>query len=198
MAAWVLVVVYLHLAILHPKVPFGLFLLPLALGLIGAARFLANSEPLAREPASKIWGAIHGISIMLATVSVLVGFVAGLMYLGQVRHLKHKIVPTRGLRLPSLEWLQWANGRAIVVVAADARPGRALRHGPESDQHPRRSPTPPLERSGDLEHVADVLLAVGGGGPRARSIDPPERATKWPTSRWPASSSWPSCWPRAC
>ena len=36
-AAWVLVVVYLHLAILHPKVPFGLFLLPLALGLIGAA-----------------------------------------------------------------------------------------------------------------------------------------------------------------
>jgi hypothetical protein len=45
----------------------------------------------------------------------LIGFVAGLMYLGQVRHLKHKIVPTRGLRLPSLEWLQWTNHRAIVV-----------------------------------------------------------------------------------
>ncbi len=39
-AAWVLVVVYLYLAVLHPKVPFGLFLLPLALGLIGAATFL--------------------------------------------------------------------------------------------------------------------------------------------------------------
>ena len=52
---------------------------------------------------------------MLAAVAVLIGFVAGLMYLGQVRHLKHKIVPTRGLRLPSLEWLQRANSRAIVV-----------------------------------------------------------------------------------
>ncbi len=53
---------------------------------------------------------------MLATVAVLVGFVAGLMYLGQVRHLKRKIVSTRGLRLPSLEWLQWANFRALVVA----------------------------------------------------------------------------------
>ncbi len=114
-AAWVLVVVYLHLAVLHPKAPFGLFLLPLALGFIVAATFLAQTEPLAREPASKIWGAIHGISIVLATVSVLVGFVAGLMYLGQARRLKHKRPPAGSLRLPSLEWLQWTNGRAIVV-----------------------------------------------------------------------------------
>jgi ABC-type uncharacterized transport system permease subunit len=114
-AAWVLVVVYLHLAILHPKAPFGLFLLPLVLGLIGAATFLANNIPLAREPASKIWGALHGISIMLATVSVLIGFVAGLMYLGQARRLKHKNPATGGLQLPSLEWLQWANSRAILI-----------------------------------------------------------------------------------
>jgi ABC-type transport system involved in cytochrome c biogenesis permease subunit len=114
-AAWALVVVYLYLALFHPKAPFGLFLLPLALGLIATATFLAPDVPLARAPASKIWGAIHGISIVLATVSVLVGFVAGLMYLGQVRHLKHKISPWRGPRLPSLEWLQWANGRAMVV-----------------------------------------------------------------------------------
>ena len=83
-AAWALVVVYLYLAVLRPKVPFGLFLLPLALGLIGAATFWATTEPLAREPASKIWGAIHGVSIVLAVVSVLVGFMAGLMYLGQI------------------------------------------------------------------------------------------------------------------
>ena len=114
-AAWVLVVVYLYMAIVHPKVPFGLFLLPLALGLIGTATFLAPSVPLAREPASKIWGAIHGISVVLAAVSVLVGFVAGLIYLGQVRRLKHKRSPSGGLRLPSLEWLQWANSRAIIA-----------------------------------------------------------------------------------
>jgi len=112
-AAWVLVLVYLFLAVLHPKVPFGLFLLPLAMAMIGAAKFLASAEPLAREPASKVWGAVHGISIMLAAVSVLVGFAAGLMYFGQVRHLKAKRPLAGGIRLPSLEWLQWANSRAI-------------------------------------------------------------------------------------
>jgi ABC-type uncharacterized transport system permease subunit len=116
-AAWVLVVVYLYLSIWHPKVPFGLFLLPLVLALIGAARFLAQTQPLASEPASKVWGAIHGISIVLATAAVSVAFVAALMYLGQVRRLKHKRPPSGRLRLPSLEWLQWANRRAIVVSA---------------------------------------------------------------------------------
>jgi ABC-type uncharacterized transport system permease subunit len=114
-AAWALVVVYLCLAALRPKVPFGLFLLPLALGLIGAAAFWAPTEPLARGPASKIWGAIHGISIVLAVVSVLVGFMAGLMYLGQSRRLKHKRLPGGRLRLPSLEWLQQANSHAIAT-----------------------------------------------------------------------------------
>ena len=114
-AAWALVLVYLHLAGLRPKVPFGLFLLPLAFGLIGVGTFLAPTEPLAREPASKIWGAIHGVSILLATVSVLVGFMAGLMYLGQSRRLKQKRLPAGRLRLPSLEWLQKANSHAIVT-----------------------------------------------------------------------------------
>jgi hypothetical protein len=114
-AAWVLVVVYLHLAVLHPKTPFGLFMLPLVLLFIGAARFLANDVPLAREPASKIWGALHGISISLATVSVLIGFVAGLMYLGKAWRLKQKRSTRTGLQMPSLEWLQWTNSRAILV-----------------------------------------------------------------------------------
>lgn len=115
LAAWALVVVYLCLATMHSRVPFGLFLLPLALGLIGTAAFLAPAVPLAREPASRIWGAIHGVSIMLATVSVLVGFVAGLMYLSQSRRLKHKRLSTGRLQLPSLEWLQKANSHAIIT-----------------------------------------------------------------------------------
>ena len=166
MAAWALVAVYLYFAVFHPKWPFGLFLLPLALALIGAARFLADAAPLGREPASRIWGAIHGLSIVLATVAVLVGFVAGLMYLGQVRHLKHKIVSTRGLRLPSLEWLQWANFRAIVVsvlmLGVGILSGLVLNH--INARQP--SPAAGLERSGGAEHLADVLLAAGGGGSR--------------------------------
>jgi ABC-type uncharacterized transport system permease subunit len=114
-AAWMLVVVYLYLVYYHPKNAFGLFILPLVLGLIAAAALFADPQPYAREPASKIWGMIHGISILTGAVAMLIGFATGLMYLSQARRLKHKRPPTRGFTLPSLEWLQKANGRAIVV-----------------------------------------------------------------------------------
>jgi ABC-type uncharacterized transport system permease subunit len=115
-AAWLLVVVYLYLTSYHPKSTFGLFILPLVLGLIGVGALLADAEPFAREPASKVWGVIHGTSVLLATVSMLVGFAAGLMYLKQAHRLKHqRPQPERGVRLPSLEWLQRINSRAIVI-----------------------------------------------------------------------------------
>lgn len=115
LAAWVLVVVYLYFVYYHPQTAFGLFLLPLALGLIATARF-ADLQPVAPQRASKAWGIIHGTSLLLATVAVLVGFAAAVMYLGQARRLKHKRPPLRGLRLPSLEWLRRTNSRAIVVA----------------------------------------------------------------------------------
>jgi ABC-type transport system involved in cytochrome c biogenesis permease subunit len=114
-AAWALVVLYLYLVYYHPRTAFGLFILPLVLGLVGVGAFVADAEPFARGPASRIWGAIHGTSLLLATVTVLTGSVAGLMYLGQAYRLKRKLPPKQGLRLPSLEWLQRANSRAIVV-----------------------------------------------------------------------------------
>ena len=117
LAAWALVVVYLYLIWFNPRAAFGLFLLPLTLGLIAAGWWLADSEPFPREPASKVWGAIHGAAIGLGAVAVLFGFAAGLMYLVQVRRLKRKRPPGRGPRLPSLEWLQQANARATVVAA---------------------------------------------------------------------------------
>jgi ABC-type transport system involved in cytochrome c biogenesis permease subunit len=113
MAAWALAAVYLYLAALYPQTPFGLFLLPLSLAFIGAATFLAKQDFLANGPALHVWGAIHGLSIMAAAVSVLIGFMAGVMYFVQARQLKHKRMPGRNLRLPSLEWLQRANSRAI-------------------------------------------------------------------------------------
>jgi len=114
-AAWLLVGVYLYLTYYHPKTAFGLFVLPLVLGLIGVAAFLADPEPFARGPASRVWGVIHGVSILLAVVAMLVGFAAGLMYLRQSWRLKRKLASHGGLRLPSLEWLQRTNSRALVV-----------------------------------------------------------------------------------
>ncbi len=115
-AAWVLAGAYLYLTCFHPRNAFGVFLLPLVLELIGVGALAADSAPFAREPASAVWGAIHGVSLLLATVSVVGGFAAGLMYLHQSYHLKHKLPPRAGLRLPSLEWLRKANSRAMIFA----------------------------------------------------------------------------------
>ena len=116
-AAWVLAATYLYLTFYHPRTAVGLFILPLVLALVGVAQFFASHEPFAETRASQIWGAIHGVFILLGTVAVMVGFVAGLMYLLQSYRLKHKQLPPQGFRLPNLEWLDHVNSRAIVISA---------------------------------------------------------------------------------
>jgi ABC-type transport system involved in cytochrome c biogenesis permease subunit len=61
------------------------------------------------------WGMIHGITLLFGVIAATLGFVAGLMYLVHSYRLKHKLPPRQGLRLPSLEWLQRANKRALIV-----------------------------------------------------------------------------------
>jgi ABC-type uncharacterized transport system permease subunit len=114
-AAWFLMIVYLYLIYYHPRNMPGVFLMPMVLGLIGMAWFVVSPEPFARRPASQIWGGIHGVSIGLAAASMLFGFAAGMMYLRQDHRLKHKIPPGKGLKLPSLEWLQSAAVRSMVA-----------------------------------------------------------------------------------
>lgn len=114
-AAWFLMIVYLYLVYYNPHNMLGVFLLPLVLGLIAMAWFVVSPEPFARQPASRIWGGIHGTSIGLAAAAMLFGFAAGMMYLRQDHRLKHKVPPGRGLKLPSLEWLQHAAIRSLVA-----------------------------------------------------------------------------------
>jgi ABC-type transport system involved in cytochrome c biogenesis permease subunit len=115
-AAWLLMGAYVYLAYYYPKAALGLYMLPLVLVLVGLAA-LADREPFAPDSASRIWGAIHGIFLLLGTVAVMVGFVAGLMYLIQSRRLKLKRPPAEGFRLPSLERLAKVNSRSIIVSA---------------------------------------------------------------------------------
>ena len=117
LTAWVLAAVYVYGLYFQRRTPFGLAILPLILGLIGAASLLADPQPYAREPASKVWGAVHGASLVLATAALLLAFGAGLGYLGQRWRLKHKHPTARTFRLPSLEWLQRANSHAILAAA---------------------------------------------------------------------------------
>ncbi len=112
-AAWVLAATYLYLTLAHPKASIGLFVLPLVLALIAVGVLWADPQPFALSRAVRLWGMIHGLFLLLGTVAVLVGFVAGLMYLLQASRLKHKRPSGRGVQLPSLEWLERWNSRAL-------------------------------------------------------------------------------------
>jgi len=111
-AAWALAVIYLVLKFYYPRSSIGLFVLPVVLGLIGGS-LLATTEPLATFQAPRIWGRVHGIFLMLGSVAVLLGFVAGLMYLIQSYRLKNKLPRYDQFQLPSLEWLERVNGRSL-------------------------------------------------------------------------------------
>jgi len=116
-AAWLLIGAYLYLSYHFPRAALGLYMLPLVLALILAAAQFADPTPYPTGPASRVWGAIHGIALLVGTLTVMVGFVAGLMYLLQAHRLKRKLPPMPGFRLPSLEWLEKVNSRVIILSA---------------------------------------------------------------------------------
>jgi ABC-type uncharacterized transport system permease subunit len=115
-AAWVLAVIYVAMVLYYPRASVGVFLLPVILGLCAAAHY-ASTEPLASFAAPRFWGRVHGVFLMLGTVAVLLGFVAGLMYLVQSYRLKHKAPTGDRFRLPSLEWLERVNSRSLGAAA---------------------------------------------------------------------------------
>lgn len=114
LAAWVLAMAYFGLMIRRMQTAVGLFLLPLVLGLIGVAA-LSGDQAFGPRVALFRWGMVHGISLLLGSVAVTLGFAAGLMYLVQSWRLKHKLPPRRGFKLPNLEWLQRFNKEALLI-----------------------------------------------------------------------------------
>lgn len=116
-AALALACIYLFVSFTAPRQAVGLFLLPVVLAFLGVAS-VASDQPFAPERASVFWGRAHGWLLMLATVAVIVGFLAGLMYLIQNWRLKHKLPPDSRFRLPSLETLEHVNARALGLSAA--------------------------------------------------------------------------------
>ena len=114
-AAWLLAATYLYMTLMHQRNPIGLFTLPIVLTLVAVAHFGASQSPFPRSQGMRLLGMAHGVCLLLGTVAVSVGFVAGLMYLLHAYRLKHKLPQRRGFELPSLEWLQRINTRAIVL-----------------------------------------------------------------------------------
>jgi ABC-type transport system involved in cytochrome c biogenesis permease subunit len=122
--AWILAVFCLYGSIHHRRLAWGLFVLPLVLGLVILAAMLMENTPRPSQATWELfslqgkdfWPALHGTLILLAAVGVSVGFVASTMYLVQTHRLKKKRLPGQGLKLWSLERLEAMNRRAIVLA----------------------------------------------------------------------------------
>jgi ABC-type transport system involved in cytochrome c biogenesis permease subunit len=118
--AWILAVFCLIGSVHHRRLAWGVFILPVMLGLIGLAvlsgRPSGNSaESWAVFPldGESLWRVLHVVFFILASVGICVAFVASVMYLVQARRLKAKVPPGHGVRLLSLERLEEMNRRAI-------------------------------------------------------------------------------------
>ena len=111
-AALAIAVFYFVLSIRRPQNNTGLFLLPLVLALTVTAALIKDSNSFSDNDAS-LWGMMHGLSLLAGTVTMALGFATGIMYLVQSHRLKKKLTPRRGMRLPSLEWLQRMSSRCL-------------------------------------------------------------------------------------
>lgn len=114
--AGLLALAYLALTLYYPRRSLGLFMLPVVLGLIGAAA-LSERTSVASLQVPRFWTLLHAGLLMGGTVAVLFGFVTGLMYLVQSSRLKRKLPTNERFRLPSLEWLEAANSRSLGAAA---------------------------------------------------------------------------------
>lgn len=96
----------------------SLFFLPLILITIGLGITVGGWEPFSRSEAVDTWRSIHGLAMLIGTGAVLVGFLSGVMYLVQARRLKLKRAGNKTFRLPTLETLDRANRRSLIVSTA--------------------------------------------------------------------------------
>jgi ABC-type transport system involved in cytochrome c biogenesis permease subunit len=119
--AWILAIFYLIGSVHHRRLSWGLFVLPLVLGLVGLGAAFGR-PPDSGHPPEKLlslqaaWGIVHGWLLLLAAVGLCVGFLASLMYLVQAHRLRAKTLPGHGVRLWSLERIEAMNRRAILLA----------------------------------------------------------------------------------
>ena len=114
-AAWLLIVAYLWIRYRQPQTLSGLFVLPMVICLIGAGTWLGPELSFPSTKARTVWNAVHGLSLLVGTATVILGFVFGAMYLLQSYRLKKKRPPSRLVRYPSLEWLQESSETLLLV-----------------------------------------------------------------------------------
>ncbi len=109
-----LAICFLVFYLRRPDTIIGFFFLPAILGLIGLSIALRDLAPFTRTEAVEVWRSVHGLAMMVGSGAVLIGFLAGVMYLVQSWRLKHKRAGS-SFRLPTLESLGRLNRRCLIV-----------------------------------------------------------------------------------
>ncbi len=112
--ALVLAVAFLVLYLRRPDTIVSFFFLPAVMGLIGVSIALRGMPPFTRNEAVEVWRSIHVLAMIIGSGAVLIGFLAGIMYLAQSWRLKHKRAGS-SFRLPSLESTARLNRQCLVV-----------------------------------------------------------------------------------
>jgi ABC-type transport system involved in cytochrome c biogenesis permease subunit len=98
----------------RPDTVVSFFFLPAVLAMIGLAILVRPLPPFSRNEAVVVWRSVHALAMMLGSGAVLIGFLAGVMYLVQSWRLKHKRAGST-LRLPTLESLGRLSRRCLVI-----------------------------------------------------------------------------------
>jgi ABC-type transport system involved in cytochrome c biogenesis permease subunit len=121
--AWILAVFSIYGTLHHSRLAWGLFVLPLVLGLLCLAALFRDATQqvdvdwtVFSLTGQRFWAIFHGTLMLLAAVGISVAFVASAMYLVQSRRLKSKFAPGQGLKLWSLERLETMHRRGIILA----------------------------------------------------------------------------------
>ena len=115
--AWLVMLVYLVLAVWNSRLNLGVFVYPLVLLLIGVAYKLdqvPNTELYVAQ-ARRSWGLLHASLLVFGVVAAAAGCLSALMYLLQHRRLKTSHAERQGFQMPSLPRLAAANRWAFLL-----------------------------------------------------------------------------------
>ncbi|MCA9078073.1 MAG: cytochrome c biogenesis protein CcsA [Planctomycetaceae bacterium] len=111
--AWLAVLIYLYVSTIDSSRGFGVFLLPIVVGLVGVSRFVSQTS--SGLSVTRGWGMLHAAMWVLGAAGVVVGLVFSVMYLVQHRRLREKKLLEDGLELPSLERLGRLNWWSVII-----------------------------------------------------------------------------------
>jgi len=109
-----LAVCFFVLYLRRPDTIVSFFFLPAVMAMIGFAIAVRDLAPFTRTEAVEVWRSVHALAMVFGSGAVLIGFLAGVMYLVQSWRLKHKRAGS-SFRLPTLESLARLNRRCLVI-----------------------------------------------------------------------------------